>query len=270
MNKYAVVFLTWGDQYIKEVYSCITKSEKYLAGYDKVLITDGDTQIDDNDGQFTHVIRAEFKQQGLLRKTELHEYLPDTYAGYLLLDSDTVIVEDISLGFKKAEIHGIAASPAPHYSLDHFWGFDLVMKKEGVSTIGQLQYNTGVIFFKNSPAVKEVFKKWGLLGCSYQDEFTNDQPFFTLAMEQLEFNPYTLSISYNYRGFGEFISGDVRIWHSHGSMPEKINEYDSAWPPRRAWPGRVEHAEQGGSGKLRGILGKFVRCLRRFTRRKPV
>jgi hypothetical protein len=38
-------------------------------------------------------------------------------------------------------------------------------------------------------------------------------------MEMLGFNPYTLSPSFNYRAFGELISGSIRIWHSYAPVP---------------------------------------------------
>jgi hypothetical protein len=239
MNPYAIVFLAWGEPFLQEVHLCLKQSEKFISGLDTILITDRDSSTGELEGLMSQVIRVDFKQTGLLRKTELHEYLPDTYAGFLLLDSDTIVIGDLSLGFRKAEIHGIAVAPAPHYSLDAFWGFDRILQLEKIPLEGQLQYNTGVIFFKNTPEVKRVFQQWGTVAQAHQNDFENDQPFFTLAMEQLQFNPYTLSISYNYRGFGDAISGDVRIWHSHGRLPEKINTYETAWPPRRAWPDKV-------------------------------
>lgn len=228
----AVVFMAWGNQFVQEVESCVRKS-KALQEYDLILITDEDTNLDIIQCKFSEIITASFKTKGHLRKSELTDVLPDGYDTYLFLDSDTTVIDDISLGFVKAEEFGIAMSPAPHYSLDHFWGFDQIMKHEGVDCRGQLQYNTGVIFFKYSLLVKSVFRRWMDLAIKYQQEFTNDQPFLSLAMEELGFNPYTLSISYNYRGFGDAISGIVRIWHSHEEMPAQINMFEEAWPPRR-------------------------------------
>jgi len=51
------------------------------------------------------------------------------------------------------------------------------MKLEGVDCKGQLQYNTGVIFFKNTPVVKSIFMRWMELALKYQQAFKNDQPF---------------------------------------------------------------------------------------------
>lgn len=239
MKKHAILFLAWGERFIAEVCACIERSRPFIKDYDLILITDKDSTTDQVEPYLTHLIRAEFKYSGLFRKTEILKFLPNYYDSYLFLDSDTVVIQDISLGFIKSDSHGIAVCPAPHYSLEAFWGFDQVMERAGVSRLGQLQYNTGVIFFRNCAEVREVFEKWGSLA-SEHSYFENDQPFFTLAAEILRFNPYILSISFNYRGFGDAISGDVRIWHSHGEMPPNINEYSVAWPPRRAWSSKVE------------------------------
>lgn len=103
----------------------------------------------------------------------------------------------------------------------------------------QMQCNTGVIFFRKEPLVDDVFKCWRELADKYREEWCNDQPHFTLAMEQCGFNPFTLSINWNYRGFGGYVSGKIVIWHSHYLPPQDINEFGSAWPPRRVWPGQV-------------------------------
>ena len=239
MNKYAVVFLAWGERYIKEVNHCIENSPG-IEQYDLFLVTDHSTEVAHSK---LHVIRTDFESDGLLRKTELANYLPDDYDVFLFLDSDTVVLEDISLGFEKAAKHGIALAPAPHYSLDYFFGFGKIMRSEAMPTLGQLQFNTGVVFFNCDDRTRAVFKKWNALAKKHQEVCKNDQPFFSMALEQLEFNPYTLSISYNYRGYGDAISGVVRIWHSHKPMPKDINQFKLIWPPRRAIPGKVIHPE---------------------------
>jgi hypothetical protein len=256
MNSDAIVFLAWGEKCVSEVRTCIQRSKPYFNNCDIILITDEYTKIDSVDKIVNKIIRVKFSMPGLLRKTEIFKFLPDIYKRYLFLDSDTAVIQDISLGFIKANIHGIAICPASHYSLNVFMGFERIMRKEGVPILGQLQYNTGVIFFKNSAAVKDVFNKWESLAIKHLD-FSNDQPFFTLAMDLLGFNPYTLSISYNYRGFGDPISGDIRVWHSRGEMPPKINENALIWPLRRAWPNRLELSQNFKNNHMSHLLSKI-------------
>jgi hypothetical protein len=139
-------------------------------------------------------------------------------------------------------MYGIAVVPAPHYSLDAFYGFETIMQNEKIPLRNQLQYNTGVIFLSQKPIVKQVFMQWSDLARKYGDIYKNDQPFFTLAMEMENFNPYTLSASYNFRGDGNLLSGKVRIWHSTNKLPAQINKYEKEWP-RKTKKGRVIRGE---------------------------
>jgi len=205
-GKRAIVFLAWGYEHICRVEACIKKSQG-IHGYDLVLVTDTDTDLESVQSLFVRIIRASFATRGLLRKAELLKFLPEQYCTYLYLDSDTVVLEDIDLGFEKAEEFAIAVAPAPHYSLDYFWGFDRIMELEDMPCKGQLQYNTGVIFFNNSELVKSVFQRWMHLVIKYQELCKNDQPFFSLAMEELNFNPYTLSIYTIIVGLGMLSAG---------------------------------------------------------------
>ena len=251
----AIVFLAWGPDFIAEVGDCIRGSS--LPPYPRILITDTSSVVD-LDG--IDVIRADFRLEGLARKAEMIDFLPAEYDSFLFLDSDTRVLQDLSLGFEKAEAHGIAASPAPHYCLDHFWGFGDVIDREGMERLGRMQYNTGVLFFSMTDVVAEVFERWRDLSVRYSAESHSDQPYFTLAMEQLGFNPYTLSPSYNLRGFGELISGPVRVWHSHEPLPPDLNAGANAWPPRRVHgstiiPPQEERPPQGSA--VRRVLRKL-------------
>ncbi|HJT45777.1 MAG TPA: hypothetical protein VJ721_05835, partial [Chthoniobacterales bacterium] len=161
-----------------------------------------------------------FGLSGKARKAEFFVRLPEKIRTALFIDADTRIVDDISLGFDKAEKHGIAIAPAPHYSLADFRDFRQIMIAENVPPRGQLIYNTGVIFATpHRPDVRAVFDLTLKLAQKYQDRVWNEQPHFTLAMELLGFNPYTLSPSFNHRAFGELISGPIRIWHSYEPLP---------------------------------------------------
>lgn len=170
----------------------------------------------------------------------MFEVLPPEYNSFVFLDTDTHILLDISQGFEKAETYGIAAAQAAAYSLEHFWGFEKVLDNIGFNSRDILQYNTGVVFFTRAPQAWRVLEKWRELCGTAMDGAAvwADQPYLTLAMELLGFNPYTLSIAYNYRNFGEQVSGRIRIWHSHTPAPADVNEFDKAWPPRRFLHGR--------------------------------
>ena len=176
------------------------------------------------------IIRLVFGLLGKARKAEFFVRLPEKINTALFIDADTRIVDDISLGFEKAEKHGIAIAPAPHYSLADFRDFRQIMIAEGVRPLGQIIYNTGVIFatpFRRE--VREVFDLTLKLAQKYQDRVWNEQPYLTLAMELLGFNPYTLSPSFNHRGFGELLSGSIRIWHSYEPLPSNAASLEKGY-----------------------------------------
>lgn len=273
----AIVFMAWGQEHVEAVFNCIAASP-FIAKHDVILVTDQMTDISDGDANRCAVIRADFELNGLLRKSELWEYLPKDYDVFLFLDSDIRVLDDISFGFNQALRHGVALSPAPHYSLDHFYKYGDIMAAENVGQFGQVQYNTGVIFFSNCPEVESLMREWKALSLRYADRFKNDQPHFSLAMEKLGLNPYTLSISYNYRAFGDAISGVVRIWHSYGAVPEGINDFGETWPPRRAWPDLIYRdcprrrlTKKSRFGRLRYWLRKVIklRQMKIFSRCSP-
>lgn len=228
--KRAIVYVAWGQRFVEEAIAS-AHSAAFLK-IDRLLITDLESEaILSKEVPFERVIAHRFTIKGNAAKTEMFDVLPDEYSSFLFLDTDTRILLDITQGFERAERHGIAAAQAAHYSLEHFWDFGDVLERMDFTSNELLLYNSGVIFFVRTPKVWQVMKR-------YQEFCRNadgayDQPFFTLAMEELGFNPYTLSIAYNYRNFGEIISGRVRIWHSHSPVPADINDFKKPWPPRR-------------------------------------
>lgn len=228
-NYRAIVFMAWGEKYVSTIRELIQASQ--LPDYPLFLVTDEDTPVI-GFGTRLQVIRTQFELHGKARKCELYRHLPEGFDSILFLDVDIRILGDISLGFEKAERHGIAMAQAAHYSLDHFKGFSRIMRLEGVEPRGQLLYNSGVIFFSLKPDVREVFELWMKLGLKHPDAPWGDQTYLTLAMELLDFLPYTLSTGYNHRAFGELISGEIRIWHSYKPVPDNVNDLNPEFPRR--------------------------------------
>jgi hypothetical protein len=216
-NHHAIVFFAWGADYVKRVADCIRESS--LPPYPKIIMTDADADLAGLPPE-VEVAHCKCQLSGKARKTEFFVALPEQIETALLLDADTRVIGDISLGFEKAEKHGMAMVPAPHYSLADFRSFREVMLKEGVNPLGQIIYNSGVIFCTpHRPEVRAVFELALALAKKYHDREWSDQTYLSLAMELQNFNPCALSPSFNYRGFGELISGSIRIWHSYEPVP---------------------------------------------------
>lgn len=235
----AIVYVAWGEQHVREAGASARTAGLMKA--DRVLITNAASRrFLPPDAPFQHVIEHAFRLPGQLAKSEMFPLLPQDYDSFLFLDSDTYILLDVSLGFEKAESCGIAAAQAAAYSLEHFWGFSQEMAAVGIRPRDILQYNTGAIFFTRAPRAWTVMRKWHDLCAAAGSNATawGDQPYFTLAMELLGFNPYTLSPAYNYRNFGELANGQIRIWHSHTAPPPDVNQIAGTWPFRRFRDGR--------------------------------
>jgi len=265
-GRFAILYFAWGEEFLQEVEHSIQNSP-LLVKYDILLLTDRQTDLNRYEHLFSQVIIGDFQMSGLLRKSELIHYLPSGYDAFLFLDSDTIVLEEISFGFEMSLKHGIAMAPCHHYGLENFWGFREVMKAAGQPQRGQLQYNTGVLFFRNSPDVLTVLKRWNELVLKYKHIHNNDQPFFTLAMERLGYNPYTLPITYNYRGSGDVILGKVRIWHSHYKRPGNVNKKPDRWPPRRAYHSTLIYFDLN---RIRYWPGFLLQRIRRALRRKSL
>ena len=226
-NNRAIVFLSWGAKHIQLVADCIRESR--LPPYPIFLITDATTDVGTLPAGI-EVVRQEAALSGKARKTEFLIRLPEQIETALLLDADTRVIGDISLGFEKAEQHGIAMVSAPHYSLADFRSFGEVMLNEGVTPLGQIIYNSGVIFCTpHRPNVRAVFDTALALAQKYRDREWSDQTYLSLALELQNFNPYTLSPSFNYRAFGELISGSIRIWHSYEPPPKNAASLEKGY-----------------------------------------
>jgi hypothetical protein len=226
-NDRAIVFFAWGSDYVERVATCIRESR--LPKYAIIVVTDTTTDTKSLPRDI-EVVRLVFELSGKARKAEFFARTPENLGTALFLDADTRVIDDVSLGFEKAENHGIALAPAPHYSLADFRDFRQIMIEEGVQPMGQMVYNTGVIFTTpRRPDVRAVFDRTLALAQKYRDKPWNEQPYLSLAMESLSFNPYTLSPSFNHRGFGELISGSIRIWHSYEPLPRNAASLEKGY-----------------------------------------
>ena len=234
MARRDIVFIAWGERHIQDAARCLASPG--FPSYPVTLITDLGTPTDALPAH-VQVMRHAFALPGKERKAEALANLPQDWETVLFLDTDTRVLLDISLGFDKAERHGVAMAPAPHYSLGDVRAFSAFMLRRGVEPRGQLIYNSGVLFLSlGYPGVRQVLDEAAALARLEPQAQWGDQAHLSLAMEMAGFNPYTLSPSFNHRGFGELVSGDVRIWHSESEPPGDAH---------RLTPGYLHRYEKG-------------------------
>src|SRR5580704_3067821 len=157
--KRAIVWFSWGERFIDEAVDSARSAAPIEA--DRVLITDaqGATYANGN-AAFTSIVQTQLIHAHNLEKSRLIDLLPSGYDTFLYLDTDAKIVGDVSLGFAKAERHGIAMAPAPNYNLAEFFNFARIMRELGVEPADQIMYNSGVIFFHPTAAVRQVLERW--------------------------------------------------------------------------------------------------------------
>src|SRR5438046_7148970 len=198
-NNRAIIFFGWGPKYIDVVAHRVRESRRqrnhiFLIAETAIDIVGLPAGIE--------VVRHDSQLSGKARKTEFFLCLPEQIETALLLDADTRVIGDVSLGFEKAEKHGIAMVPAPHYSLADFRDFGQVMLKEGVTPLGQIIYNSGVIFCApHRPDVQAVFESTLVLAKKYRTLVSSEQTHLSLSIERQGLNPNTLSPNFNYRTF---------------------------------------------------------------------
>lgn len=240
----AIVYMAWGEKYIQQ--ACQNARSASFMKIPIILITDSaNRHLVAQNHPFNEIkVIEKFRSYDMLSKSTIFDIAPQEYDSLLYLDTDTVIIKDISFGFEQAEKHGIALCPATSYCLPSHHDFHRIMLDSGLSNSSQLQYNAGVHFFTRRPDVEAVYNLYQKSAYELSRKFDyknaagklTDQPFFTFAMELLGFNPYTLSINYCYRGIdAEIACGDVFIWHSHHPVPVEINNHDSYQGRRRRY-----------------------------------
>lgn len=223
----AIVFLAWGDDAVAATSACLEQST--LPPYPVYFLTDQSTDTSAL-GAEVRIVICNFGVDGKGRKSALLAWLPSEIETALFLDVDTIVLEDISLGFDMAEKFGIAISHAPHYDLGTFRNFQTIMRAEGVTPRGHMVYNSGVVFFSpKHPEVRKVFDLGLALARKHGGVPWGDQLFLSLAIVLQEFNPYVLSPAFNHRAFGELVSGAVRIWHSYKELPDGIRSLDKGY-----------------------------------------
>jgi len=163
----------------------------------------------------------------LNQKAAMFELSP--FEETLFLDLDTVILGNLDFGFEKAKQFGVAISicEAP-------WG----RRYPKIFSGDEVEYNTGVIFFTKK--AKVVFDKWLDLALSIDSSIlcvgdrgvgtisANDQGSFALAIEQTGFNPFVLSLNWNFRPqWHKSFFGPIKIWHDYADPPPFFNELNN-------------------------------------------
>lgn len=179
----------------------------------------------------------------LLCKAEMYDKSP--FDETLFLDADTTVMGKLDYGFKQAEKHGIACCVNANPWQRRYYN----LPRDHDDTV---EYSSGVIFFKkdwescyggncDTAVVAEVFKRWGDLSFGRYDTRSrfvgpdgvrempvNDQALFSLAMQQLNFNPFVLPLNWNlYPKWQKHFWGEIKIWHGYDDIPTGVMKWNA-------------------------------------------
>ena len=156
----------------------------------------------------TLIERDNIEAQALGGKSDMYGLTP--YESTVFLDTDTRVLGDLTFGFEMAERHGIAIAIAPAC-----WA-----RRTGAVDGDEVEYNTGVIFFRRSPDVAEVFDVWKANAGIHR----NDQASFALAIAETGFNPFVLPRNWNYRAGIDSpqVYGPIKVWHSRVPLGDAV------------------------------------------------
>src|SRR5262249_21975436 len=121
----------------------------------------------------------------------------------LFLDIDTVVLDNLDFGFERAARYGLACCicEAPY------------ARRYRKSIQGDVvEYNTGVLFFSKTDAIRALFAKWAELALTMDSSHrfmgdnglvgempVADQASFAAAVHQTGFNPFVLPLNWNLR-----------------------------------------------------------------------
>lgn len=185
-----------------------------------------------------------------LRKAEMFDRSP--YDETLFLDADTVVMGDLSFGFKAARRSGLACCLCENPWLRRY---------AGLADWGDIpEYNTGVLFFTRHQHVHFAFEHWkeqshkiDSSSLFFKDDSPepasqshNDQAAFGAALWGMRLTPFVLPHNWNFRPqFHRHWSGPLKVWHDRRDVPKLIASAMSVYSDPSAVIRMYEFRPQG-------------------------
>ena len=144
-------------------------------------------------------------QQAHWAKANAYHWSP--YQETLMIDADTRVKGDLSIGFKMLrhgwEVVMVPSRPPPEVG-GVLWSLSAEDRSECFKQMGTLEHvmlNTGLIFFKKTPRVKALFDEWSIEWLEFKDR---DQGAFLRALYRRPVFIFLLGRAYNSLG-GEVV-----------------------------------------------------------------
>lgn len=196
-----VIYIATGAEFVEQALVSAQSVRQFMPGLGITLFTDQPVQSALVDAV---IPIAPTDQRFHMQKVEHISYTP--YRRTLFLDVDTYVCADLSDLFTLLDHFDIALAHAPLRVSDKIPRVPASFP----------EFNTGVILFNNTLAVKAVFEKWLALYEHYSAYFVIDQPALREALYYSRLRIATLTPEYNCRFQASgFVCGDVKILHGY-------------------------------------------------------
>ena len=152
---------------------------------------------------------------------KIHGFLHAPYDHNLFLDADTVVTGELEDVFGLLDRFDFAAAHAPGHSGARVHDYESPSLPRAF-----VQFNTGVVCFRRSPAVLRVIEQWRKI-YSESSGHLHDQPALRAALYQSGLSLYVLPPEYNLLPAIGYVSGPVKIIHSSAPI-ERIRALQQA------------------------------------------
>lgn len=212
-----IIYIAYGQQYIKEAQRS-AQSVKTTCNLPTCLISNINASGFDNFIQF----EKKYDKYPLLNKPYALSSVELPYDRFLFLDSDTVVLDDISKLFEL---------------LDYCWIAVSYCKDNQSAIFGLPMFNTGVIL--SSKEEEAFFSNWYRLAVTYIDKYKhNDQGSF--YDEIINWYSYiVLPAEFNVRVSQQVpLSGKAYILHGRGARLDAAIEKINKTTQPRIWNGK--------------------------------
>lgn len=209
LNK-TIIYYASGDRYVKESIFSINTLRTYHPNIPIIIYTDN---ISKYKNKFHHMSLYPIVKK--LNRKSYRAKIPAMYESIndanklLFLDTDTIILDNISGIFNLLDKFDIMAARAPV----RFPNSSPRARQFKEAPEPYTQFNTGVVAFKSSANTQKLFAAWWEYYRKTEEKA--DQPTFRRAMYESNLLTYVLPEEYNLRaGFYQVISEKIRIVHS--------------------------------------------------------
>jgi len=223
------MYIAVGEKYRDQAVQS-AKRVSSLGDWPLCIITDNQTKVVEEVFDEKKIISGtsadnRYRYGGAIKPTYLQE---SPYDKTLYLDTDTYVVSDEAIDelFEVLNQYELAAAHDTHRNINQQYRNQPTPKEQSPPSFPWL--NTGVVVYKNTSSVSQLFKDWGDIYHEQNKtiEGVNDQSAFVEALYQSDVDHTVLPPEYNHRTpFQQTLMGEVKIVHGHHDNLDEIAEF---------------------------------------------